>query len=81
MHLKYTPSQAESRLYSLEQAAEGINLYANSNNSDFMRFKRKGAMSNPRGKPITSVDKFTYLGSNISSTENDVNLLPSRGVE
>ena len=37
-------------------------------------FKREGAISTLSGKPIKLVDKFTYLGSSISSTERDVNI-------
>ena len=49
------PTQAESRLYSLEQAKRAIDLYMNAN-------------------VLELVDKFTYLGSNISSTESDANI-------
>ena len=38
-----------------------------------MCFKREGAISTLGGRPQKLVDKFIYLGSNISSTENDVN--------
>ena len=34
----------------------------------------KNELSPPRDKPLKLVDQFTYLGSNISSTESDVNL-------
>ena len=35
---------------------------------------KQGVLSNLRDKPLKLVDQFTYLGSNISSTESDVNI-------
>ena len=55
----------------LEQVAGGINLFVKANKTEFMYFK---AISTLNGKPLKFVDQFTYLGSNISSTENDVNI-------
>ena len=37
-------------------------------------FKEKGAISTLSGKPIKSVNQFTNLCSNISSTESDVQI-------
>jgi len=68
-----TPAQAESLLHSLEEAAKDIGLYVNSGKTEFMSFKKKGNISTLDGKPLKSVEQFTYLGSNISSTESDVN--------
>ena len=39
-----TPAQAESLLYSLKQAAEGISFYIKANKT-FMYFKQEGAIS------------------------------------
>ena len=39
-----------------------------------MCFKQKGAISTQNDKPLKFIDQFTYLGSNISSTESDVNI-------
>ena len=36
--------------------------------------KREGAISTISVKPLKLVDKFTYFGSSISSTESDVNI-------
>ena len=68
-----TPAQAESQLHSLEKAAKNIGLYVNSDKTEFICFKKKGVISTLNGKPIKPVEKFTYLGSNISSTESGVN--------
>ena len=37
-------------------------------------FKQEEAISTLSSKPLKLVDQFTYLGSNISSTESDVNI-------
>ena len=39
-----------------------------------MRFNEDGAISSLNGKPLILVDHFIFLGSNISSTESDVNI-------
>ena len=72
--LANTPAQAESLLHSLEQAAESIGLNMNTNKTDYMCFKQEGAISTLNRRSLKLEDKFTYLGSNISSTESDVNI-------
>ena len=69
----YTPAQAESLLHSLEQAAGNIGFYMNTNKTEFVYFKQEGVISTLIGKPLKFVDQFTYLGSNISSTESNTN--------
>ena len=64
-----TPALAESLLHSLEQAAGGIGHYMNLNKTEYICFKQKRS-----GKPLKLVGQFIYLGSNISSTESDVNI-------
>ena len=66
------------QLYSLEQAARGIGFYVNTIIIEFMRFKQEGAISILSGKPLKLVDQFTYLNSNISSTETDVNICQTK---
>ena len=39
-----------------------------------MCFNERGDISTIKGRPWKLVDKFTYLGSSISSTENDINM-------
>ena len=67
-----TPARAESLLHSLEQAAEGIVFYGNMKKREVMHFKEKGAISTSNSKLLKLIDQSTYLGSNISSIENDV---------
>ena len=72
--LTNSPAQAESLLHSLEQAVVDINLYVNENKTEYMFFKQKRTISTLRSKPLKLVDQFTYLSSNISSTESDVKI-------
>ena len=55
-------------------AVRGIGLYVNADKTHYMCFKQGGAISNFRSNSFKLVDQFTYLGSNISSTESDVNI-------
>ena len=48
--------------------------------TEFMYFKQ-GAISTSNVKPLKSVDKFTYIGSNISSPESNVKHTSSKGVD
>ena len=77
--LANTPSQAESLLHSLEQAAGDIGLCMNTNKTEYMCFKQEGVISTKYGDPLKLVNKFAYFGSSISSTESDV-YLSSKGM-
>ena len=70
---KYT-YQAESQLNSLEQAAGGIGHHVNADKTEYMCFNQKGDISTLIGGSLKLVDKFTYFGSSISSSENDISL-------
>ena len=61
-------------MHSLKQAARDIDPYVNTDKTEFMHFNQDGAISSLNGKLLKFVDQFTYLGSNISSTESDVSL-------
>ena len=69
--LANTPNQAETLLYSLERAAAGIGLYVNADKTEYMCYNQTGDISTLDGTPLKLVDKFTYLGSSVSSTEKD----------
>ena len=68
-----TPTQAKTLLHSLEQAAGGIGLHVNKNKTEYMCFNQRGDISTLKGGPLKLVDKFTFLGSSISSNENNIN--------
>ena len=70
--LANTPNQAETLLHSFEQAAAGICLHVNAHKTEYMRFNQAGDISTLEGTSLKLVDKFTYLGSSVSSTEKDI---------
>ena len=70
--LANTPAQAETLLHSLEQVAAGISLYINADKMEYMCFNQRGNIT-LKGGPSKLVDKFTYQGSNVSSTKKDIN--------
>ena len=67
------PTQAKSLLHSLERAAGGIGLHSNANKTEYMYFNQRCNISTLNGGPLKLMDKFIYLGSCVSSTENDIN--------
>ena len=62
----------ETLLHSLKRAAAGIGLHVNAHKTEFMCFNQKGDISTLDGTFLKVVDKFTYLGSSVSSTEKDI---------
>ena len=72
--LANTPNQAETLLHSLEQAAAGIGLYVNAHKMEYMCYNQTGDISTLDGTPLKLVDKFTYLGSSVASTEKDIDM-------
>ena len=70
--LANTPNQAETLLHSLERAATGIGLHVNAHKTECMCYYQTGDISTRDGTSLKLVDKFTYLGSSVSSTEKDI---------
>ena len=70
--LANTPDQAETLLHCLERAAASIGLYFNAHKTEYMCYNQTGDISTLEGTPLKLVDKFTYLGSSVSSTEKDI---------
>ena len=70
--LANTPDQAETLLHSLERAAANIGLYVNAHKTEYMCYNQTGDISTLEGIPLKLVDKFTYLGSSVESTEKDI---------
>ena len=66
-------AQAKSLLHSLERAAASIGLHVNAHKAEYMCFHQTGDISKLNGSSLKLVDKFTYLGSSVSSTETDIN--------
>ena len=67
-----TPNQAETLLHSLERAAACIGLHVNAPKTEYMCYNQTGDISTLDGTPLKLVDKLTYLGSSVSSTEKDI---------
>ena len=70
----YVLSQSESQQHIQEQQAGGIGLYVNGTKTEYMCFKREEPISALNSGPLKLVDKFTYLGSYVTSTESYVNI-------
>ena len=64
-----TPNQAETLLHSYERAAAGIGLHVNAHKTEYMCYNQTGDISTLDGTSLKQVDKFTYLGSSVSSTK------------
>ena len=72
--LANAPAQAETLLHSLERAAVSIGLHVNAHKTEYMCFNQTGDISTLNSSTLKLVDKFTYLGSSVSSTETDMQL-------
>ena len=70
--LANTHNQAETLLHSLERAATGICLHVNAHKTEYICYDQTGDITTLDGHLLKLVDKFTYLGSNVSSTEKDI---------
>ena len=70
--LANAPAQAETLQPSLERAAAGIGLHVNAHKTEYMCFNQTGNISTLNGSSLKLVDKFTYLGSSVSSTDTDI---------
>ena len=71
--LANTPAQAETILHILERAAAGIGLHVNAHKTEYMSFNQRADIGKLNGSSLKLVDKFTYHGSNVSSTETGIN--------
>ena len=69
--LANTPNQAETLLQT-ERAAAGIGLHFNAHKTEYMCYNQTGDISTLDGTSLKLVDKFTYLGSSVSSTKKDI---------
>ena len=67
------PAKAETLLLSLERDAAGIGIHVNAHKTEYICFNQTRAISTLNGCSLKVVDKFTYLGSSVSSTETDIN--------
>ena len=70
--LANTPNQAETLLHSLERAAAVIGLHVNAHKTEYMCYNQTDNIATLDRASLKLVDKFTYLGSSVSSTEKDI---------
>ena len=68
-----TPAQAKTSPHNLKWAAAGIGLHVNKDKTEYTCFNQRGDISKLKGSSPKLVDKFTYLGRSVSSTETDIN--------
>ena len=59
-------------LHNLERAATGIGLHVNAHKTEYMCFNLTGDIFILNGSSLKLVDKFTYLGNSVSSTDTDI---------
>ena len=71
--LANTPADAETLIHRLERAAGTIGLHDNPQKMEYICFNQRGYISTLNGSSLKLVDLFTYLGSSVSSTKNDIN--------
>ena len=65
--LANTPNQTETLLHSFERATAGIGLYVIAHKTEYMCLNQTGDISTLERASLKLVDKFTYLGSSLSS--------------
>ena len=75
--LANTPTQAESLLHNLERSAGGIGLHVKAK-MEYKSFNQRAFISTLNGGHLKLMDKLTYLGISVSSTENDISSLLER---
>ena len=66
------PAQVETLLHSLERVAAGVGLQVSAHKTEYICFNQTGDISTLNCSALNLVDKFTNLGSNVSSTEEDI---------
>ena len=59
-------------VYNFGRAAAGIGLYVNAHKTEYMCYNQAGYISTLDGTPLKLVNKFTYQGSSVASTEKDI---------
>ena len=61
-----------SHINSVLANTTGIGLHVNAHKTEYMCYNQTGDISTLDGTSLKLVDKFTYLGSSVSSTEKDI---------
>ena len=69
-----TIGNAAKLLNFLENTTRQIGLHINTKKTEFMSYNEQGQIKSLNGNQIKQVENFTYLGSNIHSTEKDISI-------
>ena len=56
----------------IKSLAASIGLHVNAHKTEYLCYNQTGDISTLEGTPLKLVDKFTYLGSSVESTEKDI---------
>ena len=67
-----TYTETKTLLHSLEQPTAGINLHVNAHKTEYMCFNQTGNIFTLKCSSVKLTDKFTDLGSSVSSTDTDI---------
>ena len=67
--LANTPAQTETLLHGQERVAAGMGLHVDADQTEYMCINQRDGISTLNGSSLKLVDKFTNLGSCVSSTE------------
>ena len=74
-------AKAETFVHSLERAAAVIDLHVNAHKTEYMCLNQIGDISTLNSCALKLIDKFTYLGSSVSSTETDIEHASSKSMD
>ena len=58
----------------LERAADGIGLHINTDKTEYKCFNQRSDLSTLNGISLKLVNKITFQGNSVSSTETDINM-------
>ena len=72
VHPHTTPISSSYLCFISYTAGLSIGLYVNAHKTEYMCYNQTGDISTLEGTPLKLVDKFTYLGSSVESTEKDI---------
>ena len=69
-----TPAQAEYQVHNLQRAAGGRGLHVNADKTEYICFNQRSDIYTLKSGRLKQVDRFTYIGSSVSSIEKDINM-------
>ena len=70
--------QLNGFMYSNSLLAHGF-FHVNAHQTEYMCFNQTCGISTQNGSSLKLVDKFTYLGNSVSSTETDIDTQQAKG--